>query len=177
MIMTKQIVNRAPLGYRLCNPCNIRYSSRSNWLGQVGQKKGFAKFSSFVYGWRAALLLIRNYIIHGYDTIPKIISRWAPPSENHTEVYINTVVSGLLDSADGALFGSDDDSVKACRITQVSQVKALLWQMSLVEIGKRFVLLTPIVKEELENALDDAIYRVTDASFGIRFFECADIKC
>ena len=40
------------------------------------------------YGFRAALKLLRNYISKGHNTIEKIISRWAPANENHTDSYI-----------------------------------------------------------------------------------------
>lgn len=57
----------------------------------------FAVFSSMQYGLRAALKLIRNYIDGSaasgvrFNTIDKVIRRWAPPSENNTEGYIRFV--------------------------------------------------------------------------------------
>ena len=49
-------------------------------------------FLHFDYGYRAALLLMRNYVCrYGCDTPEKIIRRWAPPSENDTELYIACV--------------------------------------------------------------------------------------
>jgi hypothetical protein len=55
----------------------------------------FAVFSSPSYGFRAMALVLLNYDrLHGIHTIDGIIHRWAPPSENDTEAYINAVCRG-----------------------------------------------------------------------------------
>lgn len=44
------------------------------------------------YGYRAVFVILRVYINRYHlDTIEKIIRRWAPPSENNTLGYIETV--------------------------------------------------------------------------------------
>lgn len=44
-------------------------------------------------GCRAGFRLLRTYIVNRkLNTIRLIISRWAPPSENNTELYIRKVV-------------------------------------------------------------------------------------
>lgn len=73
------------------NPLNIRYSERNKWVGQTSQLKGFCVFKSMEYGYRASYLLICKYITGGFDTIEKIITRWAPPCENNTVSYIDFV--------------------------------------------------------------------------------------
>lgn len=73
------------------NPLNIRYSPANQWRGQTGQNKGFCTFKNKAYGFRAAFIILGNYIKNGFDTIEEIIRRWAPPSENDTEAYINFV--------------------------------------------------------------------------------------
>lgn len=83
--------HRDTIGFKNCNPLNIRYSSRNNWRGQVGENKGFCVFSHEAWGFRAAYKLITNYISQGHNTIEKIVSRWAPPTENDTENYIKYV--------------------------------------------------------------------------------------
>lgn len=80
------------------NPLNIRASVKNNWLGSRGSYKGFVVFNSSKMGYRAALMLLRNYVRKGYDTVGSIINRWAPPSENDTESYVKTVCS-LIDDA------------------------------------------------------------------------------
>ena len=78
-----------PRGYRNNNPLNIR-NSNEKWAGEIrpSQDPAFKQFKSMGYGFRAALKLIRNYIGKGHNTIEKIISRWAPANENHTDSYI-----------------------------------------------------------------------------------------
>lgn len=76
---------------RTNNPLNIRFSSSNYWRGQTANIKGFCAFKSMDYGYRAAYLLLCNYIRNGHNTIESIINRWAPPSENNTENYIKFV--------------------------------------------------------------------------------------
>lgn len=76
------------------NPLNIRFTKSNKWLGQIGQNKGFIKFLSMSYGVRAAIILLKNYFEkYHLDTIEKIISRYAPSSENDTQAYISYVSS------------------------------------------------------------------------------------
>lgn len=79
------------LGGKNRNPLNIRYNPKNNWRGQISQNAGFCVFSHEAYGFRAAYKLITSYIGNGFNTIEKIITRWAPPSENDTENYIKYV--------------------------------------------------------------------------------------
>lgn len=76
------------------NPLNIRYNSINKWKKQINPKSGFCQFSSIYFGIRAGLVLLRKYrYSYGLDTPKKIISRWAPPSENLTLKYIEFVCS------------------------------------------------------------------------------------
>ena len=80
-------------GMRNNNLLNIRIST-DKFQGEVqpSQDKDFKQFETAAYGYRAAFRVIRTYI-NNYkcDTIRKIISRFAPASENHTENYIKVV--------------------------------------------------------------------------------------
>lgn len=89
------------------NPANIRYSMRNKWIGLIGQSNGFCLFDTFHHGLRALVVLMRRYI-NDYDcrSVEKIISRFAPPSENNTRNYIR-YVSGVL-----VRYGLEPDSVK-----------------------------------------------------------------
>lgn len=82
-----------PRGYRNNNPLNIRKNAANAWKGKVvpGSDSAFEQFISMPYGYRAALYLIRKYIGQGNNTIRKIVSKWAPPSENNTSSYITNV--------------------------------------------------------------------------------------
>lgn len=88
---------QVPRGIRNNNPLNIRKGS--NWKGERPNQtdKQFEQFVSLEWGIRAAFKLLRNHISGFKGTRPamntyrKIITMWAPPSENATEEYINYV--------------------------------------------------------------------------------------
>lgn len=73
------------------NPFNIRYSKHNKWFGQIKPKDGFCQFESLYYGIRACIIIMTVYINKGFDTVEKIIKRFAPPSENDTTNYIKSV--------------------------------------------------------------------------------------
>lgn len=80
-----------PLGLTLNNPANIR-TSKDHWQGSDGSASGFVRFRTINYGVRALLCVLRTYVFHhGLHSIEEIISRFAPPSENDTERYIDVV--------------------------------------------------------------------------------------
>jgi len=77
-------------GLQNCNPGNIR-QSKVRYKGEVrpSRDSAFKQFESLAWGYRAIFVLLDTYRIrYGLDTIRGMISRWAPPSENHTETYI-----------------------------------------------------------------------------------------
>jgi hypothetical protein len=84
-----------PRGIRNNNPANIRTSGAFTWSGQIGaDSAGFAVFDSPVMGIRAATKLLITYANkYGLNTIEGVISRWAPPDENNTASYIQSVES------------------------------------------------------------------------------------
>ena len=89
-------MHREPtLGVRNHNPLNIRYVATNKWLGQsktTPNVGGFCNFDCMDYGLRAAILLLLTYIRKRGCTTPRqIITRWAPPTENNTELYIQCV--------------------------------------------------------------------------------------
>jgi len=96
-------------GLRNNNPLNIRHNT-DVFQGEIkGTDKSFKTFSSMPYGYRAAFVTLATHNTRGWNTIEKIISRWAPPCENDTEKYIANVEkwSGVprnkeLTAADGA---------------------------------------------------------------------------
>jgi hypothetical protein len=81
-----------PLGIRNNNPGNIRPSDKYTWEGQVGINKNFVVFSDILHGIRAlAIDLLNKYIGGGLHTVEAIITKYAPPIENNTELYIKAV--------------------------------------------------------------------------------------
>ena len=85
--------NNLPRGLRNNNPGNIRING-DLFQGEVrpSKDKSFKQFETMAYGYRAMFVILRNYIRnYKLDTIRKMISRWAPTNENHTENYIRVV--------------------------------------------------------------------------------------
>ena len=84
--------SKIPRGIRNNNPLNIRVGN--NWKGEVAKPSDhtFEQFTEMKWGCRAAFIILRTYINrHKLDTIPKIITRWAPSNENNTLAYIKAV--------------------------------------------------------------------------------------
>ena len=85
-------------GIRNNNPLNIRHSA-DRWQGARMEQKdrSFVQFQSMAYGYRAAWKVLESYWKHFHSqrqpfTVESIIRRWAPPSENHTDAYVKTVL-------------------------------------------------------------------------------------
>lgn len=81
-----------PRGIRNNNPLNIRLGSQWHGLRRKQTDKNFCQFITIEYGYRAAFRLFKTY----YDTyslrnLSSIIGRWAPPTENNTDIYVETV--------------------------------------------------------------------------------------
>ena len=77
------------------NPGNIR-QSKVRYRGEVRPSRdpAFKEFESLAWGYRAIFVLLDTYRIrYGLDTLRGMISRWAPPSENHTDAYIRAVAA------------------------------------------------------------------------------------
>ena len=93
------------------NPGNIRLSTQP-WAGEIrpSRDRSFCQFTSMAYGYRAMLKLLQNYKTrHGCDTVRKMITRWAPPSENKTDVYIDFVAKKTGISPDASVDVTDRD--------------------------------------------------------------------
>lgn len=88
-------MSNLPRGIRNNNPGNIKRNPANNWQGQItnGTDSTFVQFQYFVFGVRAMLVLLKNYIAGGHNTIEKIINRWAPAGvdNNPTTSYIAQV--------------------------------------------------------------------------------------
>lgn len=97
-------------GIRNNNPGNIRWGD--DWQGLVPKSertdKSFCQFTAPEYGIRAMIIILRNYEKkHGLNTARKIINRWAPPVENDTEAYINSVAKQVGVDADKVIDVTD----------------------------------------------------------------------
>ena len=78
------------------NPGNIRFDSKTDWVGGIGQKGGFVDFESPEAGIRAMAVNLLTYSEQrNLNTVQGIISRWAPPNENNTKGYVQKVATAL----------------------------------------------------------------------------------
>lgn len=96
------------------NPGNIRKAASFMWQGeQPGLKPGsYVIFDTLENGYRAELKLIQNYVKNGFNTISKILYRWAPPSDNNpTDGYIKFVSDNSGIGKDDVLKPTDADSI------------------------------------------------------------------
>ncbi len=87
-----------PRGIRNNNPGNIRWGDNWQGLKKDGkqQDSSFCVFTNAVYGIRALAKVLKNYQrLYGLNTPRKIINRYAPPNENQTLAYINSVAQQL----------------------------------------------------------------------------------
>lgn len=115
-----------PRGIRNNNPGNLVEVS-SGWLGQSGSDGRFAVFESMPWGIRAFLMNYYSSIErHKISTLTDYIHRYAPPFENDTTKYINTVAARAGIDANGPI-PTDRDTV----------TKIMRGQFE-VELGKKY---------------------------------------
>lgn len=102
------------LATRNNNPLNIRFSGNNNWAGKGSDNgSGFENFDSAEHGLRAGMKLIRNHIGNGKDTLQSLISTWAPPSENDTKQYAQSVSRKTGIPVDAQLNPNDPQQIAA----------------------------------------------------------------
>lgn len=80
-------------GIANCNPGNIR-RSRVRYKGEChpSTDESFKQFESMEWGYRAMFILLDTYRVrYGLKTLREMIMRYAPPSENHTALYLDAV--------------------------------------------------------------------------------------
>lgn len=119
------------------NFLNIRYSPFNKWLGQTGKTNGFCDFETSRLCVRAVgILLMRSYRRKSIITVKDIISRYAPPNENHTDKYIRYICQQMN------CFPDD-------RMMSVGDYSALVYHMQKYEYGKN---LYPL--KEIESIFD-----------------------
>jgi len=97
---------RLPRGVRNHNPGNIEWGDP--WQGLVPEAdrtdERFCQFVSAPYGIRAlARVLITYQDRHKLASVREMIGRWAPPNENDTGAYVDSVAGRLGVHADNAV--------------------------------------------------------------------------
>lgn len=103
-------------GIRNNNPGNLRITL-DVWLGLCPRQNDdvFFQFSNMTYGIRALLKTLMTYHKKGYDTVEKIINRWAPAHENPTVEYIDFVAKEAGFEPDKVLSADNDDLVRVAK--------------------------------------------------------------
>ena len=111
-------------GLRNNNPGNIRLG-KVRYKGERAKSsdKAFRQFESVEWGYRAMFVLLHTYALkHGCNTLRKIINRYAPPSENHTENYIRRVAHATHLSPDEKI-STTDKGVMTVIVAAMSEVE------------------------------------------------------
>lgn len=132
-------------GLRNNNPGNIRLGS-FRYKGERAKSSdtAFRQFESVEWGYRAMFMLLHTYEKrYGCNTLRKIINRYAPPVENHTEGYIRRVAHAThllpdeeISTTDGAIMTavvaamSEVENGVAANMTQVWQG----WQLFIADL-------------------------------------------
>lgn len=111
------------------NPGNIRAGGETFAGENTPAGNTFKTFVDLQHGYRAMLHILATYSNNGFKTPRQMITRWAPPSENNTEAYINAVVIQSNVSPDLPLFETYTDNV----------VKDFIAAMAHHEQGNNFV--------------------------------------
>ena len=103
-------IEKLPRGIRNKNPGNIKLGT--NWDGLAAEQTDptFCIFDEAVMGIRALQRILLTYrFTHKKATIDEIIYRWAPPSENSTDKYVEFVCKKLDKEKDVRLNNSMED--------------------------------------------------------------------
>lgn len=121
--MAKKVL---PRGIRNCNPLNIRRNPFKKWIGEVDYKstftvlngeqcesreynKVFCQFAKMEQGYRAAAIVLHDYIKKGHNTYDKLLNRWNYSNYINTEAYINAVANYCIKvPTSPILFCADD---------------------------------------------------------------------
>lgn len=126
---------------RNCNPGNIRHGN-ATWQGQAPQQNDpdFVTFTSNATGFRAMAITLRNYqTVHGLHCLRDIISRWAPPSENPTNNYVEFVCNRVGVSPDKQVDLSDKSLLTLLCAAIAEFESGFAWQFSDVQEGVSMV--------------------------------------
>lgn len=104
----------APRSVRNNNPGNIEDGEFARSLpGYKGSDGRFAVFETPEAGEQAQAALLQSYGRRGFNTVSKIINRWAPPSENDSAGYASFVAQKLGVSPDQQLDMSNPQVISA----------------------------------------------------------------
>lgn len=101
-------------GIRNNNPGNLVFT-QNQWKGKISFEKNtdlqkhFEQFEDMSFGVRAMLKNLVNHIDRGENTVRKLITVYAPPTENDTKLYIKQVCATLGISPDDKITSVNSD--------------------------------------------------------------------
>lgn len=123
-------LSSAPRGIRNNNPGNLIFTN-INWTGKLPKEQNkdrrFEMFISPEYGIRAMIKDLKNDIEKGKNTVPALMTEYAPRFENNTDAYIQTVCKDLKVSATAKLLPTKNT------------LRLLVHSISRVENGGNFI--------------------------------------
>jgi|SRR6266850_3949164 len=102
-----------PRGLRNNNPGNLK--AEEDWQGQIGIDGPFLIFQTLPWGTRALATDLANKMKRGLVTIRQIITTYAPPIENKTGAYIQSMVDDTGFTADQVLPMNTDTLARLIR--------------------------------------------------------------
>ena len=123
-------LSSAPRGIRNNNPGNLIFTN-INWTGKLPKEQNkdrrFEMFIAPEYGIRAMIKDIKNDIEKGKNTVPALMTEYAPRFENNTDAYIQMVCKDLKVSATAKLLPTKNT------------LRLLVHSISRVENGGNFI--------------------------------------
>lgn len=123
-------LSSAPRGIRNNNPGNLIFTN-INWTGKLPKEQNkdrrFEMFIAPEYGIRAMIKDIKNDLEKGKNTVPALMTEYAPRFENNTDAYIQTVCKDLKVSATAKLLPTKNT------------LRLLVHSISRVENGGNFI--------------------------------------
>lgn len=99
------------------NPSNIELNPANKWDGmsRIQNDGRFVQFIAMPYGLRALLKTLMTYHKKGFNTVAKIINRWAPCHENPTDDYVRFVAASAGLDPDAVIDPDSDELVRVAK--------------------------------------------------------------
>lgn len=151
-------VDNAPvLSVRNNNPGNLRYSENLTKPGYVLEKAtkgdaGFAKFNTIEEGIEAMKKQLRLDLVKREMTLEEFLNKYAPPTENKTDVYINNIAKAIDIDPEDKVSSDKIDDLAAAMIIQEGGSEAIdYYKNALPETSVRNALSSFNIDNTLDN--------------------------
>ena len=154
---TGGVDNNPVLSVRNNNPGNLRYSENLTKPGYVleGATKGdggFAKFNTIEEGVEAMKKQLRLDLVKRGMTLEEFLNKYAPPTENKTNVYINNIAKALNIDPEDKVSADKIDNLVAAMIIQEGGKEAIdYYKNALPETSVRNALSSFNIDSTLDN--------------------------